>query len=99
MARIQEASVDLVLHGHKHHPYACKISYRSDAQDTMMVGAGTACQAKSERPSFCVIDLYPLQQVKVTFYEWSEQRFASIGIGPACSRWGAVALCPVLSHG
>jgi 3',5'-cyclic AMP phosphodiesterase CpdA len=76
MSHVHQRKVALLLHGHKHKAYACRVSYGAHEEDTVVVAAGTACQDKLEpAPSFCIVELHPRQQVNVRMFEYTESGF------------------------
>ncbi len=76
MRHMQERAADLVLHGHMHHSYSCRISYKEDAQDTVIAAAGTACQVGSMTCSLSVLDLTPKRRTSIRVYRHSETGFS-----------------------
>ena len=75
MARMQECGVNLVLHGHRHREYSCRVNYFDDRGDTVVVAAGTACQDGKAAPSFSVVSLVPGYRVVVQVYRYEETGF------------------------
>lgn len=75
MAHMQRHAVDLVLHGHMHRPYACRISYREESTDTVVSAAGTACQNGKGVCSVSVIELTAERRVAIRVFRASEAGF------------------------
>lgn len=75
MAHMQKRAADLVLHGHEHHPYSCRISYDEGNHDTVVVSAGTVCQDGPESASMNYIEWLPRRRVVIRTYAYGEAGF------------------------
>lgn len=75
IAYMQESRVNLVLHGHEHHPYGCRYCYDPRKPDIVIVAAGTACQGESQKNSFNYIELVPDVSIAVRQYTYSSTGF------------------------
>ena len=74
--RMQECGAHVILHGHEHFPYSCKISYHPDQNATVVVSAGTASQVGNREISFNYLTITPRVGVALTQYVYRETGFA-----------------------
>jgi 3',5'-cyclic AMP phosphodiesterase CpdA len=75
MAHMQSSKVQLVMHGHMHSGYSCRINYSEDTCDTVIVAAGTACQQGRQKNSVSLIDFSAGRRVAVRVYSYEETGF------------------------
>lgn len=75
MSHMSANHVHLVLHGHKHFPYSCRVGYGHHV-NTVISGAGTATQEGGKEPnSFSRVELNPRRCVAVLIHTCSETGF------------------------
>lgn len=75
IAHMQESGVNLVLHGHEHHPYSCRYSFDPDQQEIVLVAAGTASQQGTAENSFNYLEIVPRSRIIVQKYSYKEAGF------------------------
>jgi len=75
IAYMQESEVNLVLHGHEHHPYSCRYSFDPNRKELVLVAAGSASQRKEYENSFNYLEIVPRTRVVVRKYTYKETGF------------------------
>lgn len=75
VAYMQESDVNLVMHGHEHHPYSCRYSFDPSRQELVLVAAGSAAQREAHENSFNYLEIVPRARVIVRKYTYRETGF------------------------
>jgi len=73
--RMQECGIHVVMHGHEHFPYSCRIQYHPESNATVVVSAGTASQVRSHEMSFNYLVITPKSGLALKRYVYRETGF------------------------
>lgn len=75
IAYMQESGVDLVLHGHEHHPYSCRYCFDPEHRELVVAAAGSASQKGAPFNSFNYLEVVPNTRIIVNEYRYTETGF------------------------
>jgi 3',5'-cyclic AMP phosphodiesterase CpdA len=75
IAYMQQSGVNLILHGHEHHPYSCRYCYDPNNPELVVAAAGTACQAGAPLNSFNYLEIVPNNRIVIFEYRYAETGF------------------------
>jgi 3',5'-cyclic AMP phosphodiesterase CpdA len=75
IAHMQESGINLILHGHEHHPYSCQYCYEPNGDDIVVAAAGSAAQEGTVTNSFNYLEIVPGISVTIRRYNYDEAGF------------------------
>lgn len=83
LAEMQRARINLILHGHQHRDYACRVHYfditdQPEPSDLVVVGAGSAISSRGTI-GFNLIEIDPkTRQVWLRVYHWETASYRQV---------------------
>lgn len=75
MSYMHRHEVDVVLHGHEHQSYSCRICYDEGNHDTVISAAGTCAYAKESQKAFSVVRVNKNKRIIIEHFVYDNAEF------------------------